>query len=56
MNEKKQKKAHTLNQEREDGDDEGGEERDDEQEADAYQHVKQAKKNDLQVNLLTEKS
>ncbi|CAG4947470.1 unnamed protein product [Colias eurytheme] len=50
VNEKKHKKAHTLNVEREDAEEEGGDnEREDDQEADAYQHVKEAKKDDLQA-------
>ena len=50
VNEKKHKQSKTLNVEREDDVEDGGDNDDDaEKEADAYQHVKQAKKDDLQV-------
>ncbi|CAK1552225.1 unnamed protein product [Leptosia nina] len=49
VNDKKHKQAQTLNQEREDAEEEGGEEGNDDSEADAFQHVKQAKKDDLQA-------
>ncbi|KAG6451200.1 midasin [Manduca sexta] len=51
VNEKKNKQMKTLNVEREDENaDEGGDADDDaEREADAFQHVKQAKKDDLQA-------
>lgn len=49
VNEKKHKKAHTLNTDKDDAED-GGEEQNDDQEADAYQHVKKPEKDDMQVN------
>ncbi|XP_072942545.1 midasin [Epargyreus clarus] len=49
VNEKKYKQARMLNVETEDAAEEGGEADESEQEADAYQHVKQAKKDDLQA-------
>nr|XP_026493936.1 midasin isoform X1 [Vanessa tameamea] len=49
VNEQKHKKAHTLNVEQEDAEEGVEPEQDKDQEADAYQHVKQAKKDDLQV-------
>lgn len=50
INEEKQKRAQTLNVEREDDNaDDGGDGDKEEKEADAFQHVKQAKKDDLQV-------
>lgn len=49
VNESKHKKAHTLNVEKEDAENEGGEADSADKEADAYQHVKQAKHDDLQV-------
>ncbi|KAF9424906.1 hypothetical protein HW555_000207 [Spodoptera exigua] len=49
VNEKKHKQAKTLNVEREDADEGGANDEDAEKEADAYQHVKQAKKDDLQA-------
>lgn len=50
VNEKKRKQAQTLSVEKENEMDEGAANDDDaEKEADAYQHVKEAKKDDLQV-------
>ncbi|XP_047513354.1 midasin [Pieris napi] len=52
VDEKKHKKAHTLNREREEAEDEGADgadDGDDGEEADAFQHVKQAKEDDLQA-------
>ncbi|XP_075981449.1 midasin [Anticarsia gemmatalis] len=50
VNEKKRKQAQTLNVEKEDKDEEGVDNDDEaEKEADAYQHVKQAKKDDIQA-------
>ncbi|KAJ8717968.1 hypothetical protein PYW07_005898 [Mythimna separata] len=50
INEKKHKQSKTLNVEREDEAEDGADNDDDaEKEADAYQHVKQAKKDDLQA-------
>ncbi|KAJ0174061.1 hypothetical protein K1T71_010207 [Dendrolimus kikuchii] len=50
VNEKKHKQMKTLNVEKEDAGDEGGDDNHDEQkDADAFQHVKQAKKDDLQA-------
>ncbi|XP_023948089.2 midasin [Bicyclus anynana] len=50
VNEKKHKNARTLNVEKEDAENEGGDaDNEHDKEADAYQHVKQAKKDDLQV-------
>lgn len=51
VNEKKHKQTHTLNVEREDDDgEEAGQDDESEREADAYQHVKQALKDDMQVS------
>ncbi|KPJ03318.1 Midasin [Papilio xuthus] len=50
VNEQKQKRAHTLNVEEEDATEEGGDaDNDADKEADAFQHVKQGKKDDLQA-------
>ncbi|XP_022815663.1 midasin isoform X2 [Spodoptera litura] len=49
VNEKKHKQAKTLNVEREDADEGGANDEDAEKQADAYQHVKQANKDDLQA-------
>lgn len=53
INEKKNKQAQTLNVEQ-DNQEEQGPDNDDnaDKEADAYQHVKQAKKDDLQVTAI----
>lgn len=51
INEEKQKQAQTLNVEREEENaEDGGDDNSQEKEADAFQHVKQAKKDDLQVS------
>ncbi|KAI5634933.1 AAA domain (dynein-related subfamily) domain-containing protein [Phthorimaea operculella] len=50
VNEKKHKQSKTLNVEKDDQTEDGGDNDDEaEKEADAYQHVKQAKKDDLQA-------
>ncbi|CAH0590186.1 unnamed protein product [Chrysodeixis includens] len=49
INEKKHKQSKTLNVEREDQEEGGNNDEDADKEADAYQHVKQAKKDDLQA-------
>lgn len=49
VNEKKNKKAHTLNVEQEDAEEGGESEQNKDKEADAYQHVKQANQDDVQV-------
>ncbi|KAM3963373.1 LOW QUALITY PROTEIN: midasin [Aphomia sociella] len=50
INEKKHKQMHTLNVEKDDeAEDETGEAQDQDKDADAYQHVKQAQKDDLQA-------
>lgn len=51
VNEKKNKKAQTLNVEQEDADEGGESEQNKDKEADAYQHVKQANQDDVQVKL-----
>ncbi|XP_059060931.1 midasin [Achroia grisella] len=50
VNETKHKQMHTLNMEREDeGEEESGDKHDEDKNADAYQHVKQAQKDDMQA-------